>query len=413
MCLAFTGDMNIRRGLMVGGVVAATVSAAAYYHAQGRAEAPAYVTQPVVRGDVVDTVEASGTLGAVTTVQVGTQVSGTIASLHADFNSRVRKGHVIARLDPSLLEAQVEQAEATVVRLQAEVERSRVALDDARVTLRRGRELLAAGLVPAADVDAAESAVRQGEASLKAAEAQVTQAQAALHQNRVALGHTVITAPVDGVVISRNVDVGQTVAASMSAPTLFVIANDLSEMQVDASVDEADIGRVAPGQQVSFTVDAYPQEMFRGVVEEVRLNPVVQQNVVSYVTVIDVANPDLKLKPGMTANVTIEVAKATDVLKVPNAALRFQPPGQPGAVDTTSARAWTLESGQLQAVPVQLGITDGTTTAVVGGGLKERMPIVTALAAQNTGPAAAATSPLIPQPPRGNRGRSAGSGVRP
>lgn len=406
---------------MVAGVIAVAISGAAYYHSRVGAEAPAYVTQPAVRGDVIERVDASGRLEAVTTVQVGSQVSGTIASLHADFNSRVRKGQVIARLDPSLLQAQVEQAEATVVRLQADVERARVALEDARVTLGRGRDLLAAGLVPQADVDAAESAVRQSEASLKAAEAQVVQARAALNQNRVTLGHTVITAPVDGIVISRNVDVGQTVAASMSAPTLFVIANDLRAMQVEANVDEADIGRVRPGQHVSFTVDAYPQATFRGRVADVRLNPIVEQNVVSYVTVINVSNPDLTLKPGMTANVTVEVAKATGVLKVPNAALRFQPQASPPAerrgaqaAGGGAARVWTLEGGQLRPVPVRLGITDGAATAVVEGDLREEAPVVTgALAAPQAAPAAAATSPLVPQPPRGARGQGTGQGSRP
>ncbi|OFW36087.1 MAG: hypothetical protein A3F70_17880 [Acidobacteria bacterium RIFCSPLOWO2_12_FULL_67_14] len=412
--------MTTRLGLIVGGALAVTVSVAAYYQTQRSVDGPGYTTAMATRGDVVDTVEATGTLGAVTTVQVGSQVSGTIQSLNADFNSQVRKGQVIGRLDPSLLQAQVEQAEATIVRLQADADRARVTLEDAQVKLGRGRELFGAGLVPAADVEAAESTARQAEASLKAALAQVTQARAALNQNLVNLGHTVITAPVDGIVISRNVDVGQTVAASMSAPTLFVIAKDLGQMQVEASVDESDIGRIATGQRVSFSVDAYPGEPFTGVVTQVRLQPVVQQNVVSYITVIHVPNPEHKLKPGMTANVSIEIARADDVLKVPNGALRFAPPGaQPVAsghparqrqVDAVG-RVWTVrDDGQLQPIAVQTGISDGAATAIVDGPLREDTPVVTGVVAQSVAPAASATSPLIPQRPGAGRQSRATSG---
>jgi HlyD family secretion protein len=297
------------------------------------------------------------------------------------------------------------------MRLHAEADRARVALENAQVQLRRGRELLEAGLVPAAEVDTTESTARQAEASLKAAEAQVVQGRASLNQNRVNLAHTVITSPVDGIVISRSVDVGQTVAASMSAPTLFEIANDLTEMQVDASVDEADIGRIQPGQPVTFRVDAYPTELFTGDVEQVRLEPVVQQNVVSYVTVINVPNPDGKLKPGMTANVTIEIARADDVLKVANAALRFQPPA---AVETSTTPArgggagrgrqvWTMAGGQLQPIQVRTGISDGVTTAILDGDLRESTPVVTGIVSGNAAPVAATGSPLIPQGPGGNR----------
>ena len=289
--------MKKRLLLSLVAIAALTVSVAAYYRSAGDGDAPQFTTVAATRGDVVDTVEATGTLEAVTTVQVDSQVSGTIKSLHADFNSQVRKGQVIARLDPSLLQAQVDQAQATIVRLQADVERSRVAFDDAEVKLRRARQLVDAQLLPAIDVETAESTARQAEASVKAAQAQVTQARGSLNQNQVNLSHSVITAPVDGIVISRNVDVGQTVAASMSAPTLFVIAKDLSEMQVNASIDEADIGRIEAGQVVTFRVDAYPRDTFTGTVSQVRLQPVVVQNVVSYVTVISVPNRELKLKP--------------------------------------------------------------------------------------------------------------------
>jgi HlyD family secretion protein len=271
-------------------ILAVTASVAAYYRTTGDDQAAQLVTASATRGDVVQLVEATGKLEAVTTVQVGTQVSGSIVSLHADFNSQVRKGQVVARLDPSVLQAQVEQAQATVARLGADVERSRIQVDDAEVKFRRAQELFARGLIPATDLETAETTARQAQASLKAAQAQVVQSQASLNQSKVNLSHTVIAAPVDGIVISRNVDVGQTVAASMSAPTLFVIAKDLTAMQVNASIDEADIGRIQQGQRVTFTVDAYPKDTFTGTVSQVRLNPVVSQNVVSYVTMIDVPN---------------------------------------------------------------------------------------------------------------------------
>jgi HlyD family secretion protein len=357
----------------------------------------------------------------VTTVQVGTQVSGTIASLHADFNSRVRKGQVIARLDPSLLQAQVDQAEATVVRLQADVDRSRVALEDAQVKLRRARELFSAQLIPAIDVENAEATARQAEASVKAAQAQVTQAQGSLNQARVNLNHSIITAPVDGIVISRSVDVGQTVAASMSAPTLFVIAKDLTEMQVNASIDESDIGRIKAGQKVTFKVDAYPRDVFSGTVSQVRLEPTVAQNVVSYVTVIDVPNPEMKLKPGMTANVTVEVARADNVLRVPNAALRFRPTAQTPEQTAQQqeprrgAVVWVQVDGQLHPIRVRPGISDGTTTAIVDGELSENTQVVTgqAVAGADANANRSTTSPFMPQRPGGNRqSRPAQGGAR-
>lgn len=383
------------------GVAVVTVSAAAYLRSNGGESPPPFTTAAVTRGDVVETVEATGTLQAVTTVQVGTQVSGTIASLHADFNSRVRRGQVIARLDPSLLQAQVDQARATLVRLQADAERARVTLEDAEMKLRRARELFAAQLIPAVDLESAEAAVRQAQAAVKAADAQVAQAEASLNQARVNLNHTVITAPVDGIVISRNVDVGQTVAASMSAPTLFVIAKDLAEMQVNASIDESDIGRIQPGQAVTFRVDAYPGERFTGTVSQVRLEPTVVQNVVSYVTVIDVPNHDLKLKPGMTATVTIEVGRADNVLRVPNAALRFTPSGYEGA--PAGPVVWVLDEGRLAPVPVQPGVSDGTMTAILGGGLTDEMQVVTGQAVASASRSTTTSSPLIPQRPARTR----------
>jgi HlyD family secretion protein len=304
-------------------VIAAGVGA--YYRYRKAGPEPTVTTAAVSRGDIVDTVGATGTVQAVTTVQVGTQVSGTIQELHADFNSLVRKGQVIARLDPSLFQTQIEQARANLIRAQADLERLKVTLDDARTKLKRAQELWAKKLIPQNELETAEVNVRSTDAQIRSAQAQVTQAEAALNQNQVNLQHTVIEAPIDGLVISRNVDVGQTVAASMQAPTLFVLAADLTKMQVVANLDESDVGRIRPGQRVSFRVDAYPTDDFSGTVSQVRLQPIVQQNVVTYATVIDVPNPDLKLKPGMTANVNVEIARRSNVIRVPNAALRFRP----------------------------------------------------------------------------------------
>jgi HlyD family secretion protein len=297
----------------------------AYYHYRESGPKFTVMTSQVTRGDVLDTVGATGTLQAVTTVQVGTQVSGTIQELHADFNSLVKKGQVLARLDPSLFQTQIEQASANLLRAQADLERLKVALDDAQTKYSRARELSARQLLPKSELDAAEVSVRAAEAQLRSSQAQVTQAQASLNQNQVNLQHTVIEAPIDGLVISRNVDVGQTVAASMQAPTLFVLAADLTKMQVIANLDESDVGRIRPGQVVTFRVDAYPTDTFTGSVSQVRLEPKVAQNVVTYATVIDVPNDQLKLKPGMTANVNVEIARSSNVLRVPNAALRFRP----------------------------------------------------------------------------------------
>ena len=286
---------------------------------------PEVTTVTVARGSIVDTVGATGSLEAVTTVQVGTEVSGTVLQLYADFNSIVRRGDVIARLDPSLFETQTAQLRANLLRAEADLERLHVSIDDAKVKLARAEDLAAQNLIPSTELEAAQVTLRSTEAQLRSSQAQMAQAEASLNQAEVNLEHTVITAPIDGIVISRAVDVGQTVSASMQAPTLFILAADLTKMKVNASIDEAGVGRIRPGQVVWFTVDAYPGEDFEGRVSQVRLEAVVVQNVVTYATVIDVPNPDLKLKPGMTATVTLEIARRDDVIRIPNTALRFRP----------------------------------------------------------------------------------------
>ena len=433
--------MKKRLAILLSAVVLIAAALVAYYRSSRGEEKPAFAMARITRGDVVETVDATGTLKAVTTVQVGTQVSGTIKALHADFNSNVRRGQVIAELEPSLFKAQVEQARASIVRLKAEARRATVQSEDAQQKLKRARELSQKELIPTTDLETAEANARQAEAAVEAAAAQIVQAQASLNQAEVNLDHTIITAPIDGIVISRNVDVGQTVAASMQAPTLFVIARDLTKMQVNASVAESDIGRIQPGQAVSFRVDAYPRAVFMGKVSLVRLDPVIEQNVVSYITTIDVPNPDLKLKPGMTANVTVEIDRASHVLRVPNAATRVRPtadvftalgqpfPGvgesaeewEPAEAQSTvgvvgppaSARrgeVWIFRSGRLEPITVRLGTTDATHTAILAGAVSEGLEVLTAITMQTPATSSPGTtsSPLIParRPPAAGRGTS-------
>jgi HlyD family secretion protein len=305
-------------------IAAIAASVGGYYYTRPGPE-PKVTTAAVTRGDVTESVGATGTFEAITSVTVGSQVSGTIQALNADFNSIVTKGQVIARLDPALMQTQLEQSQANLVRAQADLERLKVTLEDAKVKLARADGLFKRQLVTQADLETAQVNVKSADAQLKSSQAALTQAEAAVNQNKVNVEHTVISAPIDGIVVSRNVDIGQTVAASFNAPTLFIIAADLTKMKCTANIDESDVGRIRPGQNVRIRVDAYANEEFTGRVAQVRLQPSVVQNVVTYGTVIEVPNNDLKLKPGMTANVTIEVARKTDVVRVPNAATRFRP----------------------------------------------------------------------------------------
>ncbi|HEX9984353.1 MAG TPA: efflux RND transporter periplasmic adaptor subunit [Thermoanaerobaculia bacterium] len=275
-----------------------------------------YKTEKVDRGNVTMTVTATGTLSAVTTVQVGSQVSGVISRLYADFNSQVTKGQLLAELDPTPFQATVEQRSADVTR-------ARVEAANAKITYERQRRLSQSGLSAEADLDAAR-------AQYEAAAAQVQQASAGLRQSETNLRYTKIISPIAGIVVDRQYDVGQTVAASFQAPTLFQIAQDLTKMQVQADVDQSDIGRIQVGQVARFSVDAYPEDEFRGRIAQIRYNAVVNQNVVTYPVIIEVANPEGRLRPKMTANVTIDVNTVRDVLRVPNGALRFRPESERG-----------------------------------------------------------------------------------
>jgi len=340
-----------------------------------KGDAPSYRTEPVSRGDIQQSVTATGTVNAVTTVLVGTQVSGTIKNLYVDFNSRVTKGQLIAQIDPEMLEAQAAQARANV-------EKADATYRDADRTLKRNRELFTKNLIPRSDLDTAET-------NFDSARAQLEQAKAALRVSETNLRYTRILSPVDGIVISRNVDIGQTVAASFQTPTLFTIAQDLTKMQINTSIAESDIGVVKVGQAVEFTVDAYPDTLFKGTVWQKRQAPITVQNVVTYDVVIKVDNRDLKLMPGMTANVSIIITTQRNVLRITNAAMRFRftersGAASPGAAAKANAGApekkgpsvWVLENGKPRRVAIEPGISDGNYTEIVSGDLKEGQAVI-------------------------------------
>jgi HlyD family secretion protein len=362
-----------------------------------------YKTAKIERGTIVSTVAATGNLSAVTTVQVGTQVSGTIQKIYVDFNSRVKKGQAIAEIDPSLFSAAVEQSQGAYLSADANLQKAKVARTDAERTFNRNKKLLSDGIISQGDYDTVETALQTAKVAVSAAEGSVAQARGSLMQSKTNLRYSVIRSPVDGVVISRAVDVGQTVAASFSTPTLFTIAQDLTKMQIEVSVDEADISRIQLNQKTGFTVDSYPEQTFRGKVIQIRSAPIINQNVVTYIVVVSVDNSDLKLKPGMTANVSVEVAKKEDVLKLPPAALRFKPKskgddakekakvdragagaqhpsgnGGPGGAKGSGGKGkekalqvYLLKENKPVATPIKTGISNNNSIELVDGALKE------------------------------------------
>jgi HlyD family secretion protein len=366
--------------------------------------ASTYQTANVTRGAITQLVTATGTLNPVVNVQVGSQVSGNIAKLFADFNSEVKAGQTVAQIDPMLFQAAVTQAEGDVASAQA-------ALELAKLNAARTQRLFVEKNSSQQDVDSAVAALHQAEANVKIK-------QGALDKAKADLDHCTITSPIDGVVISRSVDVGQTVAASLQAPVIFQIANDLAKMQIDSNVAEADVGAVEVGQDVDFTVDAFPTRTFHGKVVQVRNAPITVQNVVTYDTVIGVDNKDLKLKPGMTANVSIIIAHKDNVLQLKNAALRFRPPdaapapgtaggprpgGSPGGARPTGARerrpdrtVYVLSFGQPKPVQIKTGISDGIVTEVTDG-LKEGDKVVTAELSSATPSSSQPTTPFSGQ----------------
>ena len=518
--------------LLIGGGFMAAIILAGFYFWGDSSSTPQYMTARVERGNLKNTVTATGALQAVTTVQVGSQASGTISALYADFNSVVKKGQVVAQLDPSTAKAQVEQARANLQNAQAGLANARAAVvnsragvsdaqarnlaakstvqnnqagvsaaeanvavlkaqqDDALSLLKQQESLLKSGVIAQRDYDVAQTAyrtaearynqavsqlnqaklteqsastagiaqskatveqsqaqVQQSQAQVQQAAAQVQQATAALSLAEVNLSHTTITSPIDGIVVSRDVNVGQTVAASLSAPTLFTIANDLTQMQVIANIDQADIGLVEQAKSVKFSVDAFPGKEFDGKIEQMRLNPVNVQNVVTYNVVIDVANPEQTLKPGMTANLTITIDERNNVLKVANAALRFTPQrttnvaagqgqgqgqgqgrrrqqGDNASGDNSSQNqfapasapvlpgqirvVWVLgQDGTPQRRRITTGLSDGTATEVVSGDLNEGDMVITGQQISGT---TTRTSTQSTPPGFGNAPRGAGGG---
>ncbi|HQZ16179.1 MAG TPA: efflux RND transporter periplasmic adaptor subunit [Vicinamibacteria bacterium] len=398
--------------------------------------APSFRFVTVERGDIQSTVSTTGTLGAVTTVNVGTQVSGQVSALYVDFNDEVKKGQLLARIDPTIAQQAVADAQANLERLRAQTNQAARDQD-------RNRELAAAGLIPASQAE-------QGEAALKVAQASEKSAQIALSRAQQGLSYTNIHAPIDGVVVERNVNLGQTVAASLSAPQLFLIANDLTQMRILAQVGESDIDKIQQGQKVRFTVQAIPDRTFEGTVQQVRLQSTMVDNVVNYTVVITLENPKRELLPGMTARVDFLVKASTGVLKVSNAALRYKPseellaqfgasptpaasprdPGRPSSgVDAAAPGAFRREarngasnarppsgtlylldaSGRLESVRVQTGLTDGSFTEIQGRDVSEGMKVIAGLAPAAAAASKPAANPLSPTP-QNRRGPQGGGG---
>jgi len=395
---AFLAGLRRRWRRVLVGVLAAMVAAGglAVVRARSRQAAPAkrFETVAVSRGALQARVTASGTLSPLITVQVGSQISGKIQTLGADFNSVVRQGQVIAQIDPAFYRAAVEQARAKTLSARAAHVKAQAELENAELAARRNRELLRQKLIAQSAADDTDTALRVARSQLDAAEGAEAEARAALHQTEINLVYTTIVSPIDGVVISRNVDVGQTVAASLQSPTLFVIAQDLRAMQVDTSIAEADVGHLAAGMTASFSVDAYPAETFRGQIREVRNAPQTLQNVVTYDAVIDVDNSSLKLKPGMTANVTVVYADRADVVRLPNAALRFRPPddllAEAGSIPASKGEqrvVWAMRGADPRPVAVRVGVTDGISTELLDDALGPGDQVVTeVLAPPKSGP---------------------------
>ncbi|MEN2986370.1 MAG: efflux RND transporter periplasmic adaptor subunit [Thermodesulfovibrionaceae bacterium] len=335
------------------------------FHSSKKAK---FKTVKVQRGDITQIVTATGNVNPVTTIIVGTRVSGTIVALYADYNSQVKKGQLIAQIDPTPFENELRQAEADLYNAKANLFKAEINLRDSERNLKRKQELYNRELIARSELDDAEVAYNTAKAQYEIALAQLKKAEAGVRQAQTNLGYTKIISPVNGVVIAKNVEVGQTVAASFQTPTLFTIAPDLTKMQIDTNVNEADISKIKVGMEATFTVDAYPDKKFKGTVTQIRLSPTITQNVVTYNVIISVDNSHLLLKPGMTANVTFVVDTRKNVLKIPNASLRFK---MPDSAPTKQLGVWTIKGGKPVRVSIKTGISDEEWTEIVEGQIKE------------------------------------------
>ncbi len=409
-------------------IALAGIGAVAYWYSSSSQEQPRYKFAKIESGPLIAVVAATGTLNPVVSVQVGSQVSGQIKEILVDFNSPVKAGQLIARLDPETFKLRVSQAEAdldasraAIAVQRAQVARAQATLDDARRDLDRKQQLLDKKFISTAERDKAQTTFDLAKADLQVSEAQLHNSQAGLRQResqlaqaRVDLERTAIRSPVDGIVVKRSVDTGQTVAASLQAPELFIIARNLSDMQVETAIDEADIGRISVGQKASFTVDAFTGQTFNGSVMQIRKAAQIASNVVSYTVIISAANPELMLLPGMTANVRITVAHKERVLKVANAALRFRPAGSgdknptPGASAKTAGsgaagqngKLWMLDTaGKPKSLSVKTGLTDGSMTELLPGSTPELVEGVEVIAGASLSSAAKSAAPAGPRFP--------------
>ena len=383
-------------------LVVVLIVAVAAYLLHGRSAGEQYVTTAASQGEIVQAVTATGTVNPVVTVQVGSYVSGPIVQMLCDFNTQVKKGQLCAKIDPRTYQNTLDQATANLANATAQLAKDRATLEYAKITYERDVKLIAENVISSDTLDSARSTYHAAEAQVGVDQAAIKQQQAGVNAAEVNLGYTNIISPVDGTVVSRNVDLGQTVAASFQTPTLFLIAQDLTKMQVDTNVSESDVGPVHVGQKAGFTVDAFPDRTFWGEVAQVRQSPITVQNVVTYDVVIAVSNPELLLKPGMTANARIVIAERDDALKVPLQALRFSPEGTTGRGEhqhahtgkgqgqsNRNARVWVSDAGKLRKVDVVRGLDDGSFVEIVSGDLHAGDQIVidqTHTAAASAGP---------------------------
>jgi HlyD family secretion protein len=380
------GKPNSRRHWLIAGLAALLIVAiaAATWWALAEGSTIHYVSVPVAKGAVTRTVTATGTVNPELTIIVGTAVSGIIQELSCDYNTEVKKGQVCARIDPRPYQSAVDQNKANLAVANAQLEKDKANLTYAKLALGRAATLVQTHAVSQDAYDSAKSTYDQAVAQITFDEATVQQRQAALDAAQVNLDYTNIVSPVDGTVVSRNVTMGQTVAASFQTPTLFLIATDLTKMQVDASVSESDIGGIKLGNKATFTVDAYAKRTFEGTVKQVRQSPQTVQNVVTYDVVISVNNSDLTLMPGMTAASRIVVDQRNDVIRVPNQALRYVPKNLAGAVQSGQAQIWVLRDGQSTSIPVVAGLDDDSFTEIVSGDVKPGDLVITAERAATT-----------------------------